>query len=353
MLFRPKMYGTPPWYSGIEAAPRLGYAKRKRSEDEDAEGDEAHERSKRIQNNATYVEEMKARRPKPQQAPVAAADASSSMSLSPHSPTSGIMLEPKTRLPELDAKIPILPKSCLRVGRLLPCGEILGFAHLPPLAQLYDIYSTSLIKPHPSHAWIQQTWRAIHTSVGTRAPTWQHNCWHEEIGRSGTANAELTFRAIKTFRGMGEKLWRARMPEAREETLGLLRKEMDYTVLLLLVHRYDHDRMLWEQRLKILFARLNSAFRPRNISAAPAPTAASDAQRHNLGAAPLLPLSGRPARKGWSLALPPAAVHCLAEFHTNPPFPPNDWPDFPPPSAQEPIAQGAVAVKQEPMDQEP
>ena len=329
------MYGTPPWYSGIEAAPRLGYAKRKRSEDEDAEDDEAHERSKRIQNNATYVKEMRARMPKPQQVPVAAMDASSSRSLSHHSPTLGIMLKPKTRLPELDATIPILPYSGLKLGQLLPCGEILGFAHLPPLAQLYDIYSTSLVQPHPSHAWIQQTWRAIHTSVGTRAPTWQHNYWHEEIDRSGTAHAELAFRAIKTFRELGEKLWRADIVELRDETLGLFRKEMDYTVLLLLVHRYDHDRMLWEQRLKMLFARLDPAFQPRNITATPAPTAAFDAQRHYLGAAPLLPMSG----------LPVLEEEQRVQFAA--------WPSPPPPSAQGPIAQGAVAVKEEPMDDEP
>ena len=125
------------------------------------------------------------------------------------------------------------------------------------------------------HAWIQQNWRAIHTSIGTRAPTWQHNYWHEETGKSGTVHQALTIRAIKTFRELGEKLWRISIPELREETLSLFQKEMDYTVLLLLVHRHEDDRDMWEHRLKVLFARLDPALRPRTAQFAESTTSTS------------------------------------------------------------------------------
>lgn len=214
---------------------------------------------------------------------------------------------------------------------------MLGFVELPPLAQLYDLYSISLINPQPEHAWIQQTWRAIQTYTGLRAPTWQQNYWYEEINRSGTERKELTFRAIKTFRELGEKLWQTSIVELMEETLNLLQKEMDYTVLLLLVHRHEDDWIVWEQRLKVLFARLDPALRPRNAlprPMTPVPGPAFNTQAHNFGAAPLLLASNLPPVKEESLE------HAVSF---------NPWLIHNGPTAQGALARGTLAVKDEPM----
>ena len=214
---------------------------------------------------------------------------------------------------------------------------MLGFVELPLLAQLYDLYSISLIKPQPEHAWIQQTWRAIQINTGLRAPTWEQNYWCEEINRSGTERKELTFRAIKTFRELGEKLWQTSIVELMEETLNLLQKEMDYTVLLLLVHRHEDDRIVWEQRLKVLFARLDPALRARNAlprPMTPVPGPAFNTQTHNFGAAPLLQTSNLPPVREESLE------HAVSF---------NPWLIHMGPTAQGALARGTLAVKDESM----
>lgn len=226
----------------------------------------------------------------------------------------------------------------MKLGQLLPCGEILGFEELPPLAQLFDLYTISLIQPQPEHAWIQQTWRSIQISIGVQPPAWPQNHCYEEISRSGTERKELAFRAIKTFRELGEKLWQVSIVELMEENLNLFQKEMDYTVLLLLVHRHADDRTMWEQRLRVLFGRLDPALQPRNALARPmdpAPATAFNTQTHSFGAVPLLQPSGLPAVKEES-------IEHAAFFST--------WPQPMGPSTPGSIAQGTFAVEDEPMD---
>lgn len=211
---------------------------------------------------------------------------------------------------------------------------------LPPLAQLYDIYSISSIRPPPEHAWIQQIWSAIKVSSGAHAPTWQHNYWYDEINRSGTERKILTLRAIKTFRELGERLLQSSISELMEETLNLFHKEMDYTVLLLLVHRHEHDRATWEQRLKELFARLDPALRQRNtptnrvLTSAPNSASTSDTQSLDSDAAPLIQESGSPAVKDES------REHTVLF---------NPWPYPAGPSAQGYVAQSTHTVKDESM----
>ena len=211
---------------------------------------------------------------------------------------------------------------------------------LPPLAQLYDIYSISLIKPPPEHAWIQQIWSAIKSSSGHHALTWQHNYWSDEISRSGTERKIITLRAIKTFRELGERLLQSPIFELMEETLNLFHKEMDYTVLLLLVHRHEQDRVIWEQRLKVLFARLDPALRQRNtpsnklVISAPNSASTSDTHSLDIDAAPLIHASGSPAVKDES------REHAV--FF-------NPWPHPAAPPAQGYVAQSTLAAKDEPM----
>lgn len=202
------------------------------------------------------------------------------------------------------------------------------------------MYSISLIKPQAGRAWIQQTWHAILASTGVQAPTWQQNHWYEEVNMSGTERKELTFRAIKTFRELGEKLWQVSMVELMEETLSLFQKEMDYTVLLLLVHRREEDRMLWEQRLRVLFARLDPSLRPRYAGVkprTPTPALGVNMQTHNVGDAPLLQKSGLPTVKEEPLE------HATLCFN-------NPGPQLTGPFAQHSVAQSTCVVKEEPMD---
>lgn len=228
----------------------------------------------------------------------------------------------------------------MKLGQLLPCGEILGFVELPPLAQLYDIYSISLIRPPPEHAWIQEIWSAIKSSIGIHAPTWHANYWHDEITRSGTERKILTLSAIKTFRELGERLLQSSISELMEETLNLFHKEMDYTVLLLLVHRHEQDRVIWEQRLKVLFARLDPALRQQNtptnrlVTSVPNSATTSDTQSLDFDAAPFIQASGLPAVKDESRE---------QAMYFNP------WPYPAGSSAQSYTAESTLAVKDEPM----
>ncbi len=122
-----------------------------------------------------------------------------------------------------------------------------------------------------------------------------------------------------------------------EETLNLFQKEMDYTVLLLLVHRHQDDRAEWEQRLKVLFARLDPALRPRNALPrlmTPHPASAFNTQTHVSGYAPLLQTSGLPVVKEEWLEHP-------AFF--------NPWTNHMGPSPQGTLAQGTIAAKDGPM----
>ena len=157
---------------------------------------------------------------------------------------------------------------------------------------------------------------------------------------SGTERKEVTFRAIKTFQELGEKLWRTSIVELMEETLNLFQKEVDYTVLLLLVHRYENDRDMWEQRLKVLFARLEPALRARNTFARPttpiqASAGASKFETHsyNFDPTPLYQGSGLPAVKGESL-------QHAASF--------NPWHYPMGPTGQGDVAQMTLSVKDEP-----
>ena len=165
---------------------------------------------------------------------------------------------------ELAPAVAVFSYRGMHLGQLLPCGEIVGFEELPPLAQLYDLYRLSLIKPKAEHTWIHHTWQQIHKSAGSSTPFWQHNYWPEEAEKSGAANILHTFRAIKTFRELGEKMSQVPSSASFQQTLNLLLKEMDYTVLLLLVYDHQDDGGVWSDRLKVLFERLDPALRPGN-----------------------------------------------------------------------------------------
>lgn len=157
---------------------------------------------------------------------------------------------------------------------------------------------------------------------------------------SGTERKILTLRAIRTFRELGERLLQSSISELIEETLNLFHKEMDYTVLLLLVHRHEQDRVIWEQRLKVLFARLDPALRQRNtpinrlVPSAPHSASTSDTQSLDFDAAPVIQASGLPAVKDES------REHAM--FF-------NPWPYPASPPTQGYVAQSSCAVKDETM----
>ena len=156
---------------------------------------------------------------------------------------------------------------------------------------------------------------------------------------SGTERKLITLRAIKTFRELGERLWRSSNFELRDETLNLFHKEMDYTVLLLLMHRHQEDRVLWEQRLKVLFARLDPALRPTNKLVTPVPAGASgsDTRSLNFDTTSLIQASGLPTVKEES------GEH--AAFF-------NAWPKLTGPTVQGYVHQSTLAMKDEPMGME-
>lgn len=117
------------------------------------------------------------------------------------------------------------------------------------------------------HTWIHHTWQQIHRSLGFEIPSRQEN--YRLITNSGATNKFHTFRAIKTFRDLGENRWQAPDSASLDETLNLLLKEMDYTVLLLLVNGHQDEQGAWVNRLKVLFGRLDPALRPKNPLADP------------------------------------------------------------------------------------
>lgn len=158
----------------------------------------------------------------------------------------------------------MLSHSGVRLGQLLPYGEIVGFIELPPLAQLFDLHNLSLIKPEAENIWVHHTWQQIHKSAGIKRPSWPQYHWPEEIKKSGAVNKNHTFRAIKTFRELSEKLWRDPSSASFQQTLNLMLKEMDYTVLLLLANGHHDDQGAWSDRLKVLFERLDPALRQGN-----------------------------------------------------------------------------------------
>lgn len=234
----PMMHGTPPSHSGYQALPGAGYAKRKRGDGEDSKEGETGVSSKRIYSKTTEA--------------------------------------PFPLLPrELGPEVVVFSHSGLHLGQLLPSGEILGFIELPPLAQLFDLDQLSSLKLliKPEHTWIHQKWQQIHRSAGIKSPSWQQHYWPEETVQSGAVNKFHTFRAIKTFRELGERMWQGSGSAPLDGTLNLLLKEMDYIVLLLLAHRHQDDQVLWLNRLKVLFGRLDPALRPRKQFANPTSSA--------------------------------------------------------------------------------
>ena len=69
-----------------------------------------------------------------------------------------------------------------------------------------------------------------------------------------------TYRAIMNFRELGEKLWQAPgVGGPLNFALNSALKEMDYTVLFLLVNKHHDEQGVWFNRLKVLFRRLDTA----------------------------------------------------------------------------------------------
>lgn len=236
------MQYTQPGHNGYRAVPRVGHAKRELEEGQDGV---LQKRSKRTLTTVTNG-------------------------------------GPPRRLPEIDASIFPFPYSGSKLGQILPCGEILGFIDLSPVAQRYDMYHISMARPQAQDAWILLAWRDIWASIGVLAPTWDDEYWTPPVNRFDTLWDRQTLRAIKTFRELGEKLWQSPMSELTGETLALFRKEMDYIVLLLLVLGHQHDRSDWEARLHTLFTRLSPAARPIFLDVHPRPLDQEALKQHGL-----------------------------------------------------------------------
>ena len=235
---------------------------------------------------------------------------------------------------ELGPAVVVFSHTGPHLGQLLPCGEIIGFLEFSPLAQHYDLCYLASIKPKAEHAGVYYTWQQIHKSAGIKSPSDQ-DCWFEKIITSGVESKDITFRAIKTFRELGEKIWQVPSAQSFTETLNLLLKEMDYTVLLLLGHCHQDDQGIWSNRLQVLFERLDPALWPKNQLASSANASAPNAEEFHA------------ETQSWQL---PSDLAAEMQESQEPATFSNAWSNPTPCSTPEPVDEGIYAVSEGLMD---